>query len=67
MNALKITILDAATLGGDMDISVFERFGDVVSYPLTARDEVEERVSETDICIVNKVKMDEAVLKNAKN
>ncbi len=67
MNGLEITILDAATLGGDMDISVFERFGEVASYPLTARDEVEERVSETDICIVNKVKMDEAVLKNAKN
>ncbi len=63
---VKITILDAATLGEDADLSVFYKFGEIRSYDLTAREDAAERIEDSDICIVNKVKMDESVLKNAR-
>ncbi len=64
---MKIVILDAATLGADIDLSGFEQLGEVEKFPLTLRQQVAERVKDCDVCIVNKVKLDEEVLKNAEN
>ncbi len=66
MEKLNITVLDAATLGNDMDLSVFNTFGDVDIYPLTDRSDAAKRIENSHIVIVNKVKMDEAVLARAK-
>lgn len=65
MNKLKIAILDAATLGDDIDLSVFDDIGETEIYSLTERDQTSERITDCDICIINKVKMDETVLSNA--
>lgn len=65
MNNIKITVLDAATLGDDTDLSIFEAVGDVTVYPLTERSLVKERISDCDICIINKVKMDKDALSDA--
>lgn len=66
MERLKISILDAATLGNDMDLSIFNEAGDTEIFPLTAAEEVSERIADSDICIVNKIKMNETVLADAK-
>ncbi len=62
---MKIVILDAATLGEDIDLSVFDAVGEAVTYPLTERASVAERICDCDVCVINKVKLDEEVLKNA--
>ena len=65
MNKVKIVILDAATLGEDIDLAVFDQLGEVSAYPLTDRTEVGARIKDCQICIINKVKLDEEVLKDA--
>lgn len=65
MSKLKIVCLDAATLG-TADLSAFREFGDFVSYDLTPKDKVIERLKDADVAMVNKVVLDEAVL-NATN
>ena len=64
---LKTVILDAKTLGGDIDLSIFNEFGETVIYPLTSKEELAERISDCDVCILNKVKMTSDILPFAKN
>jgi len=64
---MKIVVLDRLTLGEDLDISSAEKFGTVISYDKTDADEVEERISDADVIFVNKIKLGENNLKNAKN
>ncbi|WP_353661606.1 D-2-hydroxyacid dehydrogenase [Hydrogenimonas sp. SS33] len=59
---MKIVLLDAATLGEDIDLGVFETFGDVTLYDKTASDERIERCKEADIVITNKVVIDKTVM-----
>ena len=59
---MKLVILDAVTLGQDVDLSVFERFGEVHSYQKTAPDETAQRCREADIVITNKVVIDRRVM-----
>ena len=66
MERIKIAILDSATLGNDIDLSVFDRLGDTEIYSLTARELIAERISDADVCVINKVRLDECVLKDAK-
>ncbi len=63
----KITILDAGTLGGDISFSMFEPLGTVTVYDKTEPDMVSERTSQTDVIIVNKIKLGRDNLANAKN
>ena len=63
---MKITLLDAATLGYDMDFDKLGRFGEFDVYQTTPSDKIEERISNSDIVIVNKVRLDGAGLKNAR-
>ena len=52
---MKIVILDRATLGFDVDISVFEKYGTVTSYDFTKKEETEDRIKDADIVLTNKV------------
>ena len=52
---MNIVLLDAKTLGEDLDISVLEHFGTVTSYETTSHDETLERIQIADILITNKV------------
>lgn len=63
---MKISILDALTLGKDLDISEATRFGEVVSYENTASDDVAEHIGDAEVVFVNKVMIGENNLKNAK-
>ncbi len=59
---MKLVILDAKTLGSDIDLGVFDRFGDVKIYETTTPGERIERCQDADIVITNKVVIDEAVM-----
>ncbi len=64
---MTIVILDYATLGYDLDLSGAEKYGTVVKYETSTEESAAKRVENADIVIVNKIKMNEKVLKNAKS
>lgn len=63
---LKITILDAKTLG-DTKLDKFLEFGSVEIFDTTKSDEVERRIESSDIVVTNKVVLDEEIIKKSKN
>ena len=64
---MKIVVLDAATLGGDLDLSPLDALGDVVVWPGTAAGKLAERIADADITISNKLKLNRENLTGAKN
>jgi glycerate dehydrogenase len=62
---VKIVILDRDTLGNDVDLSIFERFGEVVTYNMTKENETLARVKDADIVITNKVVIDSNIMDNS--
>ena len=63
---MKIVFLDRKNIGEDIDITKFEKFGEVITYDFSTPDEVPERVEDADIIILNKVRIDEPAIGNAK-
>ena len=63
---MKIAILDASTLGADISFDVFRELGETEIFQKTAPEEVAQRVSEADVVIVNKIKLNESNLSGAK-
>lgn len=61
-----IVMLDAGTLGSDLSFSMFEALGELTVYEMTDASEVEERIKNTDVIIVNKIKLGRDNLSNAK-
>lgn len=64
---MKIVILDAGTLGNDINFSMFNKFGDVGVYSATSGAELKERISDADVIIVNKIRLDYTNLTAAEN
>lgn len=64
---MNLVVLERNSVGTDIDVSCFERFGDVTYYPNTVAENTAERVKEADIAIINKVPMNESTLKEASN
>lgn len=52
---MNIVLLDAKTLGDDLDITVLESFGTLSVYQTTSPEETLERIQTADIIITNKV------------
>lgn len=63
---MKIVFLETATLGDDVDLSMFDTLGEVVKYPLSSVED-KDRIKDADIVVVNKRSMDEELLQDAKN
>ncbi len=59
---MKIVLLDAMTLGDDLDLNVFKAYGDVSIYQTTSCDETYERIKNVNIVITNKVVIDADLL-----
>lgn len=57
---MKIVFLDAKTIGDDLDLSGFDRFGEVVKYDYSTPEEAAVRSRDADVLIVNKVQINEA-------
>lgn len=64
---MKIVIMEANTLGKDIDLSMFRALGEVTIYGESNPQENADRVEEADIIIVNKIPMNKATLHKAKN
>lgn len=64
---MKITVLDSATLGDDLDLSPLSAVGETEIYKNTAPSEVAARIAESDAVVINKIKLNESNLANAKN
>lgn len=67
MMVLKIVFLEAQSLGEDMDLSVFLQLGEVVIYQVDTPSENAGRIQDADVVVMNKIAMNEALLKDAKN
>lgn len=64
---MKLVVLERNSVGTDIDVSCFERFGEVDYYPNTVAENTAERVKDADIVIANKAPMNENTLKDAPN
>lgn len=62
---MKIVFLDTLTLGDDIDLSPFERFGKVIKYQTTTPNETLQRVQNSDIVITNKVVINRDIMDNS--
>lgn len=62
---IKIAVLDAATLGDDLDLSPLGALGEVITYTANRPDEVAKRLSDVDVVLINKVKLNENNLKDS--
>lgn len=62
---MKLVILDAATLGDDLDLSIFSEFGEVTVYPSTSSAEIADHLAEAEVALLNKVKLYEEQLSKA--
>lgn len=61
---MKIVFLDAATMG-DVSLAPVSRLGDLVCYQNSTREEALDRVSDADVIIVNKIKVDKDLIDSA--
>lgn len=59
---MKIVMLDAGTLGADIDLSPVVTLGDTVVHITTAPNEVVPRLMGADVAVLNKIKMTREVL-----
>lgn len=62
---MRICVLDALTVGSDIDLSPLGECGELIIYDLTAPEEIAERIKEVDVVITNKVILNEENLKDA--
>ena len=61
-SGMRVVFLDASTLGDDVSLDEFKRFGELEVYPLTLPEERVERVSGADVVVTNKVVIDAEVM-----
>lgn len=64
---MKIVILEANSLGKDVDLTAFEKLGEVTVYEQSNSLDTPEKIKDADIIIVNKVPMNEQTLSGAEN
>ncbi|MGP2657282.1 D-2-hydroxyacid dehydrogenase [Malaciobacter sp. WC5094] len=62
---MKIAILDRATLGNDVDVSIFEQFGELIVYDMTSEEQTQDRVKDVDIVLTNKVVINSSQMDNS--
>lgn len=64
---MKLVVLERNSVGTDIDVSCYEKFGEVTYYPNTVAKNTAERVKDADVIIANKAPMNEDTLKDAPN
>ncbi len=63
---MKLVLLDAQTLGDDLDLSPLKQFGELITYPITATEETAIRILDAEVVITNKVIIDRALMEQSK-
>lgn len=64
---MKITVLDSDALGRDLSLEPLKEVGEVTVYNYSNPDEVVQRITDCDVVIINKIKLNESNLPFAKN
>jgi glycerate dehydrogenase len=64
---MKIVFLDASTLGKDVDLSIYKKFGELTVFGTTSEAEFAEHVADSDVIITNKLKVGRHNLPACKN
>lgn len=64
---MKIVFLDAKTIGDDIDLSGYDRLGEVVKYGFSTTEEARERTRDADVIVLNKVEINEASIGEAEH
>ena len=59
---MRAVILDAKTLGEDICLTPISAVTELISYPVTAPEEIPARISDAEIVIVNKIRLNESNL-----
>lgn len=62
---MKIVFMETDTLGTDVDLSSFDKLGEVEKYPLSAPDQYVERIKDAEVLIVNKIPINAKTLEKA--
>lgn len=64
---MKIVFLDSKTIGDDIDLSEYDKLGEVVKYDFSTIEEAAERTRDADVIVLNKVEVNEKSIGQAKN
>ena len=59
---MKLAVLDAATLGDDLDLGMFRQFGELSIWQQTRPEELEAHLRGAEVAILNKIRMTAQVL-----
>ena len=62
---MKIVLLDAATMGDDMEFSCIDKLGECVVYSNTLPKQTAERIKDADVVVINKVLLTREILMQA--
>ena len=62
---MNIVFLDRKTLGDDIGLEQFEKFGKITAYESTKADETIQRVKDASIVVTNKVLIDKEIMDNS--
>lgn len=62
---MKVVFLETDTLGDDVDLSHFNRLGEVIKYSSSEPTQNADRIKDAEVVITNKVPMNEATLEKA--
>lgn len=64
---MKLVVLERNSAGTDVDVSCFEKFGEVTYYPNTVEENTAERIKDAEIIIANKAPLNEKTMKDSPN
>lgn len=62
---MKLVFLETNSLGDDIDLSEFSKFGELITYPSSTPQETRQRVRDADVVFSNKIMMNEDTLAEA--
>ncbi len=63
---MKIVFLDVKTIGDDIDLTSYEKLGEVIKYTFSTPDQIPDRVTDADVLVINKAPMNEKTLESAR-
>lgn len=64
---MNIVILERNSVGTDIDVSVYEKLGNVTAYRNTVKEDAAEKIKDADVIIANKCPLNEETMKDAPN
>ncbi len=62
---MNITVFDIDSIGKDIDISPISSLGNTKVFPSTTADELADRIKDTEVAVLNKIKLTKEVLEKA--